>query len=222
MKLEPAWATDWMGCRLELACIGEDAALDEAAASGLLATGERERAQAFVFARDRGRWVRCRAWLRQVLAEAVGQAPERLTFHTGPRGRPFLPGGPDFNLTHSGDWAALIIGGLEPGIDAELCARPDGALELAETWFLPAETTDIRAAGTAAWPRFLRYWTAKEAVMKSTGLGMALEPSRIAVDLTARTARRRDTGDVFRLGAWEPVPGVLLTAALPAGRNSAD
>ena len=222
MNGQSTWTIDWMGCRVALAFIGEDAAMDESGASTLLSSEERERARAFVFARDRSRWVRCRAWLRLMLAQTFGQAPECLTFRTGPRGRPFLPGGPDFNLTHSGDWAALIIGGVQPGIDAERCARPDGALELAETWFLPHETADIRASGAEAWPRFLRYWTAKEAVMKSTGLGMALEPSRIAVDLTARVAQRSDTGEAFRLGVWEPVSGVLLTAALPAGRNSPD
>ena len=82
-----------------------------------------------------------------------------------------------FNLSHSGDLAALAISQTGPvGIDIE-AIRPVEALDLAGRFFAVAEQAALialpegeRLAG------FFRLWTAKEAIVKAIGCGLSRDP----------------------------------------------
>ena len=58
------------------------------------------------------------------------------------------------------------------------------AIDIAERFFCESEQAEILRAESATRPRtFFQFWTAKEAVMKATSLGVSLEPSRVEVGL---------------------------------------
>jgi 4'-phosphopantetheinyl transferase len=166
-------------CRLD-----EDGDMPLGTAVRWLSPEERDRADRFRLARDRHRFVRARGFLRRTLARRLDRDPRSLALRAAPRGKPFLPDcGLSFNLSHSGGLAALAISETrEVGIDIELLdAGPALEGDLAgviAACFHPNEAAAIAAAPI---PRrtFLRFWTAKEALMKLTGEGLALDPSAI-------------------------------------------
>jgi 4'-phosphopantetheinyl transferase len=159
------------------------------AADACLSPEETARAQRFHHPSDRDTWRAGRAWVRHHLAARLQRAPDAVAFEHDNHGRPrILDVPPDFdaNWSHSGRWMALVLSSHGPaGIDIEVL-RPGLAVdELAATVCSPEER--LALAGTSD-PHsrsrlFLRFWTAKEALMKATGLGAALEPGLIAVHL---------------------------------------
>lgn len=146
----------------------------------LLDGAERQRADRFRFERDRGHFVAARARLRTLLGGYAGVPPERLTFVVGPYGKPALGqvgGAPhlQFSLSHSHGVGVIAVG-LEDdiGIDIERLRPFDDALAIAERLFTAEE---FQALGALPEPArsdaFFRYWTGKEAVVKSIGRGLS-------------------------------------------------
>ena len=86
-----------------------------------------------------------------------------------------------FNLSHSGDWLAVVIGPDTPlGVDIE-CERPMvRAIALARRYF-PADEADLLAGLDEPFlsRSFLQYWTAREALVKARGCGLAGVVNRI-------------------------------------------
>ena len=73
-----------------------------------LSADERARAMAFRFEADRGRFVAARGLLRALLGHILSQAPGRLRFRYGSRGKPALcgpcgAGRLRFNLSHAAE-----------------------------------------------------------------------------------------------------------------------
>jgi phosphopantetheinyl transferase len=124
--------------------------------------------------------------LRRVLAERLGVAAVELRFGLGERGKPELVGEElVFNLSHAGGLA--LIGVAERGavgVDLEQVRSLRRLDLLAEGALSGAEGEALRRAGDeeeqTRW--FLRRWTAKEAVAKAFGLGLALAPQRLEVE----------------------------------------
>jgi 4'-phosphopantetheinyl transferase len=157
------------------------------AADACLCPAEIDRAHRFHHPSDRDTWRAGRAWVRHRLATRLHRAPDAVAFEQDNHGRPrILDVPPDFdaNWSHSGRWIALALSSHGPvGIDIEVL-RPGMAVdELAATVCSPEE--QLALAGTSDPSTrsrlFLRFWTAKEALMKATGLGAALDPGLIAV-----------------------------------------
>ncbi len=151
--------------------------------SKLLDVSEKERAARFVHEHHARRFVCARAGLREILAARTGVLPGDLRFENGPHGKPRLAG-PClfFNLSHSGDLAAAAISeSSEVGIDVEEVRESPDVESIAERFFLPGEVTWMRqpGCGVESRRRFFALWTAKEAVMKATGLGFHLSLSGI-------------------------------------------
>jgi len=87
-----------------------------------------------------------------------------------------------FNLSHAGGWMAIAVGrGLELGIDLEPGARSLRWRALAQRWFPPAEADAVEAADSPA-REFLRRWTAREAMIKAIGEGLAVSLSALELD----------------------------------------
>ena len=153
----------------ELAGPADAAVLDEE---------ERTRAARFAFESDRRRYVAAHAALRGILSRYLGCGPREVCYRAGPRGKPALAGGggPEFNMSHSGDLALYAVAaGRAVGVDVER-VRPEVALELTEArFFTPAETEALLALPTDARARaFFSVWTRKEACLKTTGEGLSV------------------------------------------------
>ena len=79
-----------------------------------------------------------------------------------PGGKPYIPGGPEFSLSHSGTLAVIALADVPVGADAEK-DRPVGeAVRLRA--LTDAERADSRD--------FLFFWTRKEAALKCLGTGV--------------------------------------------------
>ncbi len=115
---------------------------------------------------------------------------------TGPQGKPYIKGLSDFsfNLSHSGDIAAIAVSDREVGIDIQKFKHFNDSLvdhifniedkEFAKE--LMAELTDTGLGGDPAQHGdssfdhvYTRMWAMKESVMKYTGKGLSLEPKKI-------------------------------------------
>jgi len=110
--------------------------------------------------------------LRSVLGKEAAARVE-----LSPFGKPFLPDGPCFNLSHSGDKVVLIIGRQEVGIDVELVTPYSWAV--VQKVFTEAEQAWLSGQGTDE--AFFRLWTGKEAIMKALGLGFRLPPESFEI-----------------------------------------
>lgn len=159
------------------------------AARDCLHPEEEARARRFHRPLDRDSWRAGRAWIRHQLAAALTCLPASIAFTIDPRGRPQIgdaPAGFDCNWSHSGPWIALAVNRDGPvGIDIEV-VRSDFPVDEVEATVCTTAERDALAATSSVVERtrlFFRLWTAKEALMKATGLGAALDPARIAVRL---------------------------------------
>jgi 4'-phosphopantetheinyl transferase len=157
------------------------------AAAACLNPEEESKASRFRHPDHRDTWRAGRAWVRHHLAAALETSPGSLVFATNERGRPHLVGVPaafDANWSHAGHWMALAISRHSPvGIDIEI-VRPDFPhLEVEASVCTAAEHAALDTTPDADTRRrlFFRLWTAKEALMKATGLGAALDPALIDV-----------------------------------------
>ena len=125
-----------------------------------------------------------RAPLRALLGAYLGKPPESLTLIDGEHGRPALAAPHEslaFNWSHSGDQALLAIArGVEPGIDLERWRPRSRALEIAERFFCAEEAAALAMLDAEQLTgAFLELWTAKEAVLKALGRGIAFGLDRL-------------------------------------------
>ena len=172
--------------------------------------------------------LRADAW-RQVLAQYAGVLPGELTLTADIYGKPRLaaPASLGFNLSHCGDVVLLALGhGIELGVDIEALRPRPRALQLAQRYFTAAE-----AAALAALPEdvrlqaFYRLWTAKEAVLKALGRGLAFGLHRVGFRLeTGGTAvlpedfaHAAAPASAWSLHALAPAPGYLGALAWRGG-----
>ena len=89
----------------------------------------------------------------------------------------------DFNWSHSGDRALIAIArGIAPGIDIERVRARPRALLVADRYFRSDEIAMLTALSEAQRSlAFLQLWTAKEAVLKALGRGIAFGLDRLEI-----------------------------------------
>ena len=109
-----------------------------------------------------------------LMTEAVpGFSEERLVIT--PQGKPVLPRGMWFNLSHSGKLAVLAVDDEPVGIDVEdRSARR--FIKVAERVCVPEE---LRWMEEDPQERFFVLWTMKESVLKCLGTGFLGDPKKI-------------------------------------------
>jgi 4'-phosphopantetheinyl transferase len=142
----------------------------------LLTTDERDRADRYRFERDRSRYIVGRATLRLLLGLYLDTEPGELEIDYGEFNKPYLDGGPSFNLSHSGAVALYAFAASgELGIDVELDDADISRELIAERFFSPGEVSVLRSLPAEVQPRaFLTCWTRKEAFIKARGDGLSL------------------------------------------------
>ena len=171
----------------------------------LLDDDELQRAARFRVEAARHRFVTARAMLRLILARSTGIAPEHLTFVFGEHGKPRLEtGGPCFNLAHSGDTVVVAVAVDQVGVDVEDLRALPNAERLARRICTPQELDAL-----------LQLWTAKEAVLKALGSGIAggMRSVEVAVDIEGQPHLLRLHGKAV---AWS-----LLLTSLPSSALAA-
>ena len=157
----------------------------------LLDEHERDRLARFRRPADRGRYLAAHALARLVLAPLVGTAADALAFDRtcrcgAPHGKPVLPSGPGFSLSHAGELVGVAVRPDGPvGLDVEQLRDVADLDALAGHVHSPAERS--RPCPDPA--GFFRTWTRKEALVKATGDGLSapmtaitLAPDRPAVE----------------------------------------
>ncbi|MBL8298271.1 MAG: 4'-phosphopantetheinyl transferase superfamily protein [Rhodanobacteraceae bacterium] len=169
-------------------------------------------------------------FLRRVLAAYRGCDEGELVLETGAHGKPALADASvAFNLSHSGTHAALVLAsGVEVGIDLESPSRPRPHMALARRYFCEREAAALAAITDSERENaFLRLWTAKEAVLKALGRGLAFGLDRLEFDLATEPPRLRwiaaDGGmpadwQVHALPLVQPVVGHLAWRGEPRQR----
>jgi 4'-phosphopantetheinyl transferase len=196
-----------------------------ALARALLHDDERERARRLVTPTLGDRFIVGRGALRLLLGFYVGAAPTALIFRVGAHGKPFLAEPFDdlvFNVAHSGDLALIAVTRcVAVGVDVERVRPVDNAAVLARSYFSADEAEAISTLGQVEQSEaFLRCWTRKEAVTKTTGDGLTRSLASFGVPLERDMAPytvaplEPSRSGALRLFSLEPAPGYVGAVAV--------
>lgn len=195
----------------------------------MLSPGERLRAKAYHFARDRARFVVVRGALRRLLGGYLNHPPARLTLCQGTYGKPTVvetgPAGArlDFNVSHT-DGLALLAFAWERviGVDVERIRPMPEFDQISKRFFAPTEC--VALAGLPAHEQlrgFFTCWTRKEAYLKAHGAGLALPLDSFVVSVAphepARVLSVRDDPDAptrWHLESLALAPGYVGALAV--------
>ncbi len=89
-------------------------------------------------------------------------------------GKPELPGGMQFNLSHAGDYAVLATCSGSVGVDVERM-RPIDSMRIAKRFFHPDEYAYLSSLPDPH-AAFFSIWTLKESYVKALGFGFSVPP----------------------------------------------
>lgn len=117
-----------------------------------------------------GRWTTLKTYemIQQLLREEGCHATTDDWLYT-PEGKPFIPGGPCFSISHCKNALAVAIDDRPIGIDIEsirplIPALVERTMNLGEQQLIASDPDPARA--------FIRLWTRKEALLKWKGTGI--------------------------------------------------
>jgi len=162
---------------------------------------DRERGQAAEFRADAAReaFIVGRSGLRRAAAAYTGLDPRAVVISQSSSGKPFIENADiHFNLSHSGGDVVAAFSSGPVGIDIESPGRCRDFAGVARRFFHPDE-----AAWISGEEEFLLCWTAKEAMLKLDGGGLAggLERSRVTPDGGGSLGGKPVSITRFRIGA---------------------
>lgn len=203
--------------------------LDPAAAASVsalatLSQPERARMMRFVFDKDRFRFGQSHARMRTLLGARLGVAAADVAFGETEYGKPFIVGGPYFNLSHSHNLAALAISeDFDLGLDIEHVRAIEGP-DIARRFFSSQECAALNTYDGASYEAaFYRCWTRKEAYVKAQGegLGISLQAFDVTIDEEAPRILRIDGDDASAWGlfAFKPDDGYQGALAIRSRRD---
>jgi 4'-phosphopantetheinyl transferase len=152
--------------------------------------------------------------LRRLAGVYMHRPAEQVTMRRQARGKPYVEGAPEFNLSHTCGRTIAAFSREAIGIDVESGGRRVHAGELATRFFFPEETAQIMSVDEAERKlTFLRYWVCKEAMVKLSGDGIYHGLRYARVDLAA-DGRSCGTYQGRKVSLWEFRPARDLVAAL--------
>jgi len=160
-----------------------DAVSDDSELRALLSDDELARLDRFKLPNAAAQFIQTRARLRRWLGERLDLPPQSLRFELSERGKPRLAVGCgtanlEFSVSHSGDWGMIALSTAGAvGIDIERHDTTRDFDALARRFFSTEEADALRATPHEAERIALFYalWTAKEALAKATGEGLAMD-----------------------------------------------
>lgn len=147
----------------------------------LLPEWRRKAAVRFKFLSGKVQCAKAYLLLRQALLEEYGISDDG-EFGYGRNGKPYLKDHPDihFNLSHCKEAVMCAVDDHPIGCDVESIQRKPDVLLLKKT-MSPGEQERVFASEDPEL-EFMKLWTAKEAVIKQTGEGLARELTDILED----------------------------------------
>lgn len=121
-----------------------------------------------------------RSALKEIGALYTGNTPCFLQVEVDGNGKPYFRNCADlhFNLSHSGEQLSVAFSRDPVGLDLERKGRKGNYLELARRFFHPEERARVEEGGGGV---FLEIWTAKEAMLKLAGEGIAAGLDKVRV-----------------------------------------
>jgi 4'-phosphopantetheinyl transferase len=193
---------------------------------------ERGRADRFLRAEVRRRFIVARASLRSILGRYLDMPGPAVPIEEGAHGKPQLAAAEAndlrFNLAHSGELALVAVTrGCEVGVDVEQLRPIAHWQEIAARYFHPAEVSAIEAAEAANRnAAFLNCWTQKEAILKAHGVGLGHSLQSFAVPVVGCEVRwvelftpASSSARRYWLQAVAPCAGYIAAVATELRRN---
>jgi 4'-phosphopantetheinyl transferase len=179
----------------------------------ILSDDEIQRAEKFVFDKDRNTFVRSRCALRLILARCLSEQANNIKFCYGEHGRPDLDppasASVSFNLSHSGDMALVAVTrGRTVGIDLNRLGQTREWQAVAKRSFSVAEQALLLRLPEALRERaFYRIWSQKEAYSKALGAGFSygFQNFTVAVDGSDATGLLSDDKQA-QIDNWNITP----------------
>jgi 4'-phosphopantetheinyl transferase len=200
-----------------------------------LSISEWRRAQAFRSERDRHRFIARRAVLRQLLGRYLALEPAKIEIDEGSGRKPAIAGShrkrgatgvsPDirFNCSHSDGMALLAFAGdLPVGVDLERVRPMPDAEDVARRFFSPQEyRVFMKVPPEDRLAAFYECWTAKEALIKALGHGLAMPLDSFTVSFSPDQPAQLVHLDTSEPGDWtlmrlRPSAGFSAALALSA------
>ncbi len=167
----------------------------------------------------RARFVVSRGLRRKILAEVLAGEPSDLQFAEDEGAKPCLVEGSgwDFNLSHAGEYVALVVGRGDVGVDLEKIRPVREMAALVERYFHRDEADAWGAVPSGERESaFFVLWSAREAAMKCAGTGLArgLGQTRVDPDILGCETARGTVGTEAMVLQREKAPEgyVLVTA----------
>lgn len=179
-----------------------------------LSPDELERADSFVFEKDRNHFKFFRAALRTVLAYYMKSIPADIAFEYNQYGRPNLKFQEwqqpiYFNLSHSGNIALCGVScSSQVGVDVEKIQTELAIKQIAREFFSYSEYKLLNSLPTSEKIKgFFRCWTSKEAYLKSKGTGLSIPLDQFYVNFRDSAKPRLEAsylfpGDVSKLNFY--------------------
>jgi 4'-phosphopantetheinyl transferase len=202
---------------------------EHAQALRILSSDEVERAQRFVFSRDRVVFVAAHMLLRQALSEYEDVPSSAWTFAADLYGKPMLAerfrsSNLSFNLSHtSGLVACVICRRRDVGIDVESLDREVDWREIASRFFSAREVTSLDGSVKSdEHAHFTELWTLKEAYIKAIGTGLSHPLHTFSFVYTGATSLRFEPAVRDEQSAWQFAlfaPTARHRMAVAAGRT---
>jgi 4'-phosphopantetheinyl transferase len=147
------------------------------ALADLLSPDETTRAAAFIFERDRRKFIVARAVLRQLLGRYLNINPRAVKFTYADKGKPSLADAPtlQFNVSHAHELALYAFGINQPlGIDLEYQREVIDMHGIARGNFSAQENALFNSLPDhLKQEAFFNCWTRKEAYIKALGEGLS-------------------------------------------------
>lgn len=156
--------------------------------ASVLTTTDLQRAQRLRFKEDARDFILYHACQRIILSKYLVLPPQAIHIATQKKGKPYILNSPiRFNLSHTQNLALLAVTHeIEVGVDIEKNSASRNYLAIAQRYFHPQEYHALLSIpqNTERQALFYRFWTAKEALVKATGEGLAsgLKNIKLTID----------------------------------------
>lgn len=186
-----------------------------------LSDQEKTQAEKFINKPLRDRYVMSHGLLRYLLSLYISSEPHEIQYSVNQFGKPFLKeksSRVQFNMSHSKDYAAYIIGlDYQIGIDIEWKDKTINFEEISDLVLSPAETNNFKTLEPKKkFHTFYDIWTKKEAIVKAIGEGLSYPIKTIEIMNSADNAKGCYTvnGNTFHCSELQNLDGYAGAIAL--------
>jgi len=177
-----------------------------------LSSLEKDRYDGYGSAESARMFLKSRTALRKIAAAYTGKPPMTLELECTDEGKPYFQctRGLEFNLSHSREDLKVAFSCEPVGFDMENKARRADFHMLAKRYFHADEQAFLETCEGGSARAFLEIWTAKEAMLKLLGKGLAdgLEKTRVMNDRAGEFGAT--PVNLYRL-EWEDCLGTLAS-----------